>query len=88
MDLIDRSERHDEGRDKEIGNGQAQDEVVGHRLEVAVNQYSSNNKYISLNRENIPNIVCVVVSLSIYLSIYLPIYLSVFLAFFLFTVDL
>ena len=44
--LIDCSEGHDEQSDEEVSHGQAEDQVVGHRLEVPVQQDSRNHKHV------------------------------------------
>lgn len=46
-DLIYGPEGHDENGHKEVGYGQAENQVVGHDAEVAVNEDGGNDKHIS-----------------------------------------
>ena len=45
--LVDCPEGHDEDGDEEVGDGQAEDEVVGHVLQVALQQDGGDHEHVA-----------------------------------------
>lgn len=64
--LVNRTERHDQTGDHEIGHGQADDQIIGHRLQVPLEQDRSYHEQIPWNK-NFPS-----VSVNVFHSPFLP----------------
>ena len=54
--LIHGSKWHDEDGDEEVGNGQAQDEVVGHVLKVPLQNNRRNHKHIAWKKRSLRSV--------------------------------
>lgn len=53
--LVNRAERHDQTGDHEIGHGQADDQIIGHRLQIPLEQDRSYHEQIPWNK-NFPSV--------------------------------
>ncbi len=45
--LINSTEGHDEDSDKEVGHGQAQDQIIGHALQVSLQKDGGNHENVT-----------------------------------------